>query len=145
MDEYIQTILVPSREHPTSVWFYHWFNLSHRDIDVFFHERPDRTAAKRFFKKLFMSNQCNPIKIVADKLGSYRAVHQELIPDTIHYFSQTNNRAKLSHQTTRVRGMWTFKSVLQAQRFLTYHHPLHCARSMHISIIMLYLTYITWM
>jgi putative transposase len=50
--------------------------------------------------------------------------HRELIPDSIHDTSQyANNRAELSHQPTRVRerGMRRFKSVQQAQRFLTVH------------------------
>jgi len=61
---------------------------------------------------------------VTDKLKSYGVAHRELIPDTIHDTSQyANNRAELSHQPTRVRerGMRRFKSMQQAQRFLTVH------------------------
>ena len=50
--------------------------------------------------------------------------HRELIPDSVHDTSQyANNRAELSHQPTRVRerGMRKFKSVAQAQRFLSVH------------------------
>jgi putative transposase len=62
--------------------------------------------------------------MVTDKLRSYLAAHRELIPDAIHDTSQyANNRAELSHQPTRVRewGMRRFKSVSQAQRFLSAH------------------------
>ncbi len=44
--------------------------------------------------------------------------------DTVHDTSQyANNRAELSHQPTRVResGMRKFKSIAQAQRFLSAH------------------------
>ena len=50
--------------------------------------------------------------------------HLELMPETIHSTKQyENNRAEQSHEVTRVRerGMRKFKSVKQAQRFLTAH------------------------
>ncbi len=97
-------------------------------IDVFLQERRDSQAAKKFFKRLIASNQSNPRKIVTDKLGSYRVAHRELIPDTIHDTSQyANNKAELSHQPTRVRerGMRKFKSVVQAQRFLSAHAEIY--------------------
>jgi len=93
-------------------------------IDVFLQERRDCKAAKRYFKRLITSNQGEPRKIVTDKLGSYRVEHRELIPDMIHDASQyANNRAELSHQPTRVRerGMRKFKSLKQAQQFLSAH------------------------
>ena len=61
---------------------------------------------------------------ITDRLRSYGVAHRELIPDTIHDTSQyANNRAELSHQPTRVRErvMRRFKSMRQAQRFLTVH------------------------
>ena len=84
----------------------------------------DGKAAKRFFKRLLKANRMEPRKIVTDKLRSYGVAHRELIPDTIHDTSQyANNRAELSHQPTRVRErvMRRFKSMQQAQRFLTVH------------------------
>ena len=93
-------------------------------VDVFLQKRRDSQAAKRFFKRLITSNRGNPRKVVTDKLGSYRVAHRDLIPDTIHDTSQyANNRAELSHQPTRVRerGMRKFKSIYQAQRFLSAH------------------------
>ncbi len=65
---------------------------------------------------------------MTDKLRSYRVAHRELIPDTMHDTSQyANNRAELSHQSTRVRerDMRRFKSPLQAQRFLSAHAAVH--------------------
>ncbi len=69
---------------------------------------------------------CNsePRRVVTDKLRSYGVAHRELIPDVAHDTSRyANNRAELSHQPTRVRerGMRRFKSVHQAQRFLSAH------------------------
>jgi len=97
-------------------------------IDVFLQERRDGKAAKRFFKRLLKSNQEKPWKIVTDKLGSYRVAHRELIPDVIHDTSQyANNKAELSHQPTRVRErcMRKFKSMEQAQRFLSAHSEVY--------------------
>ena len=93
-------------------------------VDVFLQKRRDGVAAKRFFKRRLKNHQGEPRKIVTDKLRSYGVAHRELIPDTIHDTSQyANNRAELSHQPTRVRerGMRRFKSVEQAQRFLSAH------------------------
>ena len=61
---------------------------------------------------------------MTDKLRSYGAAHRELIPETIHSAKQyENNRAEQSHEATRVRerGMRRFKSMKQAQRFVTAH------------------------
>ncbi len=93
-------------------------------VDVFLQRRRDGKAAKRFFKRLLKAHRMEPRKIVTDRLRSYEVAHRDLIPDTIHDTSQyANNRAELSHQPTRVRerGMRRFKSVQQAQRFLTVH------------------------
>ncbi len=93
-------------------------------VDVFLQLRRDGAAAKRFFKRLLRSHGGEPRKIVTDKLKSYGVAHRELIPDTIHDTSQyANNRAELSHQSTRVRErvMRRFKSAAQTQRFLATH------------------------
>ena len=93
-------------------------------VDVYLQSRRDGTAAKRFFKRLLKSHHQEPRKIVTDKLRSYGVAHRELIPDTIHDTTRyANNRAELSHQPTRARerGMRRFKSMQQAQRFLTVH------------------------
>ncbi len=93
-------------------------------VDVFLQSRRDGKAAKRFFRRLLKTHRNEPRKIVTDKLRSYGVAHRELIPETIHDTSRyANNRAELSHQPTRVRerGMRRFKSMQQAQRFLTVH------------------------
>jgi putative transposase len=93
-------------------------------VDVFLQPRRDGKAAVRFFKRLLRASGCNPRRIITDKWRSSGVAHRELLPDTIHDTSQyANNRAELSHQPTRVRerGMRRFKSVRQAQRFLSTH------------------------
>jgi len=93
-------------------------------VDVFLQRRRNGTAAKRFFKRLLKTHGNEPRKIVTDKLRSYSVAHRELIPEAIHDTSRyANNKAELSHQPTRVRErvMRRFKSMQQAQRFLTVH------------------------
>jgi len=97
-------------------------------VDVFLQKNRDGAAAKWFFKRLLKKNRCEPRKIVTDKLRSYGVAHRELIPNTIHDTSQyANNRAELSHQPTRVRerGMRKFKSIKQAQCFLSVHAAIY--------------------
>ncbi len=93
-------------------------------VDVFLQAKRDGAAAKRFFKRLLRNHGDEPRKIVTDKLRSYGVAHRELIPDAIHVTERyANNRAEQSHEPTRVRerGMRRFKSVVQAQRFLSAH------------------------
>jgi len=93
-------------------------------VDVYLQAKRDGAAAKRFFKRLLRSHGREPRKIVTDKLRSYPVAHREVMPETIHSTKQyENNRAEQSHETTRVRerGMRKFKSVCQAQRFLSAH------------------------
>jgi putative transposase len=93
-------------------------------IDVYLQKRRDGATAKRFFKRLLRSHGGEPRKIVTDKLRSYPVAHREVTPQAIHVTDQyANNRAEQSHEATRVRerGMRKFKSVGQAQRFVTAH------------------------
>jgi putative transposase len=93
-------------------------------VNVYLQAKRDGTAAKRFFKRLLRNHGGEPRKIVTDNLRSYGVAHRELIPETIHSTQQyENNRAEQSHEATRVRerGMRNFKSVGQAQRFVTAH------------------------
>ena len=93
-------------------------------VDVYLQARRDAAAAKRFFRRLVRSHGGEPRKIVTDKLRSYGVAHRELIPEVIHSTQQyENNRAEQSHEATRVRerGMRRFKSMRQAQGFVTAH------------------------
>lgn len=93
-------------------------------VDVYLQAKRDGAAAKRLFNRLLRFHSGESRKIVTDKLRSYGVAHRELIPETIHSTQQyENNRAKQSHEATRVRerGMRKFKSMKQAQRFLIAH------------------------
>jgi len=93
-------------------------------VDVYLQARRDGAAAKCFFKRLLRSHGGEPRKIVTDKLRSYPVAHREVAPEAIHVTDQyANNRAEQSHEATRVRerGMRRFKSMAQAQRFVTAH------------------------
>ncbi len=93
-------------------------------VDVNLQTTRDGAAAKRFFRRLIRNNGGEPRKIVTDKLRSYGVAQRELIPETIHSTKQyENNRTEQSLEAIRVRerGMRRFKSVRQAQRFVTGH------------------------
>ena len=93
-------------------------------IDVYLQEKRDGATAKRFFRRLLRSHGGEPRKIVTDKLRSYPVAHRALTPEAIHVTDRyANNRAEQSHEAIRVRerGMRRFKSMKQAQRFVTAH------------------------
>ena len=93
-------------------------------VDFYLQAKRDGAAAKRFFERLLRNHGREPRKIVTDKFRSYGVAHRELMPDTIHSTQQyENNRAEQSHEATRVRerGIRKFKSIRQAQRFVTAH------------------------
>ena len=91
---------------------------------VYLQARRDGATAKRFFKRLLRSHGREPREIVMEKLRSYADARRELVPETIHSTTQyENNRAGQLYEATRVRerGMRKFKSIKQAQRFVTAH------------------------
>ena len=93
-------------------------------VDVYLQARRDGAAVNRFFRRLLRSHGSEPRKILTDKLRIYPVAHRELISETIHSTNQyENNRAEQSHETVRVRerGMRKFKSMKQAQRFVSAH------------------------
>jgi putative transposase len=97
-------------------------------VDVYLQTRRNAKAANKFFKRMLVSNKGKPREIRTDKLRSYNVAHRELMPDVIHNSQQyANNKAELSHQPTRVRerGMRKFKSVVQANRFLSAHKEVY--------------------
>jgi putative transposase len=93
-------------------------------VDVYVQAKLDVAAAKRFFKCLLRTHGSRPSKILTDKLRGYPVAHREIIPQAIHVKDRySNNRAEQSHEATRVRerGVRRFKSMGQAQRFVTAH------------------------
>jgi putative transposase len=93
-------------------------------IDILVQSRRDWRAAKRFFRRLLKGQGCAPRRLITDKLRSYAAAHRAVMPSVVHSTEQyENNRAEVSHQPTRQREaqIRRFKSVAQAQRFLSVH------------------------
>jgi len=96
-------------------------------IDILVTKRRDRRAVKRFFRKALKQQGQAPWQLITDKLRSYAAAHREIFPSVVHRTGQyENNRAEASHQPTRQkeRQMRRFKSIVQAQRFLSVHGPI---------------------
>jgi len=68
--------------------------------------------------------------IVTDKLRTYAAAKQKILPDVEHRQSRyLNNRAENSHQSTRVRErqMKRFQSPEHAQRFLSVFESINAS------------------
>ena len=81
----------------------------------------------KFFRKLLKGLAYVPRVIVTDKLKSYPAAQQELLPSVEHrQHRYLNNRVENSHQLTRQRErrMQGFKSPGHGQRFLSAYGPL---------------------
>ncbi|MEZ3183128.1 IS6 family transposase [Streptomyces pimonensis] len=90
-------------------------------LDILVHNRRDKAAAQRFFRRLLKKTRTVPRVIVTDKFRSYGAAHREIMPSVEHRSHKgLNNRAENSHQSTRQRerAMRGFRSVGAAQRFL---------------------------
>ena len=90
-------------------------------LDILVQRRRDKTAAKKFFRKLLKGCRYVPRVIVTDQLKSYEAAKREVLPSVEHrQHRYLNNRAENSHQPTRrrERTMRRFKSAAHAQRFL---------------------------
>lgn len=91
-------------------------------IDVLVQRQRDVRAAMRFLKKLRRKAGKTPRIVVTDKLRSYIKPCSLLLPGAKHVSDKAmNNRAENSHQATRQRErrMRGFKSVTQAQKFLS--------------------------
>ncbi|KUN57773.1 transposase [Streptomyces canus] len=91
-------------------------------LDILVQNRRDKSAARRFLRRLMKKTCAVPRVIVTDKLRSYGAAHREVMPSVEHRQSKyLNNRAENSHQPTRQRerAMKGFRSLGGAQRFLS--------------------------
>jgi transposase-like protein len=63
-----------------------------------------RKAAKKFFRKLLKGLRYVPRVIITDKLRSYSAAKDAVLPSVEHHQQKyQNNRAENSHQPTRLR------------------------------------------
>jgi putative transposase len=96
-------------------------------LDILVQRRRNKQAAKKFFRKLLKGLRYVPRVIITDKLKSYGAAKQEMLPGVEHcQHRYLNNRAENFHQPTRQRErrMQGFKSAGHAQRFLAAYGPI---------------------
>ena len=100
-------------------------------LDILVQRRRNKAAAKKFFRKpgALWAKGCTyvPRVLITDKLGSYEAAKQEVMPNVEHrQHRRLNNRSENSHQPTRQRErtMRRFKSAGHAQRFLSTFGPI---------------------
>ena len=96
-------------------------------LDILMQRRRNTDAAYRFFRKLLKSTGFVPRVIITDKLKSYGAAKKAILKGVEHRQHRgLNNRAENSHRPTRTRErrMGRFKSVGQAQRFLSAFEPI---------------------
>jgi putative transposase len=118
LDEVVVTIA------GTKHWLWRAVDQDGLVLDVLVQSRRDQRAAKRLLRKLLKRQGRAPRVLITDKLASYPAAKQELMPGVEHRRHKgLNNRAENSHQPTRrrERQMKRFKSPGQAQRFLSAH------------------------
>jgi len=117
-------------------WLWRAVDQTGMVLDVLVQRRRDKQAAKRLQRKLLKRQMRPPSVMITDKLASYGAAKREVMPGIEHrQHKRPNNRAENSHQPTRrrERQMKQFKSVGQAQRFLSAHdqinNPFHLRRA----------------
>jgi len=97
-------------------------------LDILVQRRRDTNVAKRLLRKLLKKQMRPPRVMITDKLTSYGAAKQAIMPKVEHrQHKGLNNRAENSHQPTRrrERQMKRFKSSRQAQRFLSAHDQIN--------------------
>jgi putative transposase len=77
-------------------------------VDILVQRRRDKTATKKFFRKLRKGLTDVPRVIVTDRWGRYGAAKREIRPGVEHHQHRyLNNRAENSHQSTRQRHSHT--------------------------------------
>src|SRR5215217_8227033 len=109
-------------------WLWRAVDQTGMMLDVLVQKRRDKRAAKRLLRKLLKRQGRPPRVLVTDKLPSYGAAKQDLVPGVEHRRHKgLNNRAENSHQPPRrrERQMKRFKSPRQAQRFLSSHDQIN--------------------
>src|SRR3712207_4444273 len=112
----------------TRHWLWRAVDQHGRVLDVLVQSRRDKRAAKRLLRKLLKRQMRPPRVLVTDKLASYPAAKEELLPGVEHRRHKgLNDWAENSHQPTRrrERRMKRFKSAGQAQRFLSAHDQIN--------------------
>src|SRR3954454_14701013 len=128
LDEVVITIA--GKKH----WLWRAVDQDGLVLDVLVQSRRDKKAAKRLLRRLLRRQGQPPRVLITDKLASYPAAKEELMPGVEHRRHKgLNNRAENSHQPTRrrERQMKRFKSAGQAQRFLSAHDQINNLFHLH--------------
>lgn len=95
LDEVV--IAIKGKKH----WLWRAVDANGDVLDILVQSWRNKTAALRFFRKLFKT-WGTPRVIVTDKLGSYAAAKAEIAPGIEHrQHKGLNNRAEASHRHTR--------------------------------------------
>src|SRR3954465_778590 len=117
-------LMIGGKKH----WLWRAVDQDGVGLDVLVQSRREKQAAKRLLRKLLKRQTRVPRVMITDKLASYSAAKDEVMPSVEHRRHKgLNNRAENSHQPTRrrERQMKRFKSPGQAQRFLSAHDQIN--------------------
>jgi putative transposase len=104
-------------------WLWRAIDADGDVLDILVQKRRNTKAAKRFFRRL-VGRYGEPRVVVTDKLRSYDKAISSVAPSADHRAHKgLNNPIEVSHRPTRRREkiMGRFKSLRQAQRFLSAH------------------------
>ena len=97
-------------------------------LDIVVQRRRNTKAALRLLRKLLRNQGKKPIRIVTDRLGSYRAALKLLGLEHLQDVGgRKNNRAECSHVPIRRRERKSqkFRSVRNAQKLLSAHGQIY--------------------
>jgi len=97
-------------------------------LDIVVQRRRNTKAALRLLRKLLRNQGKRPIRIVTDRLGSYRAALKLLGLEHLQDVGgRKNNRAECSHVPIRRRERKSqkFRSVRNAQKLLSAHGQIY--------------------
>ena len=85
-------------------------------LDILVQNRRNKAAAITFFRKLLKRCTYVPRVLITDKLGSYEAAKQEVMPSVEHRrHKRLNNRAENSHHLSAARAEAAAPSVWLCQ------------------------------
>ena len=78
-------------------------------LDILVQNKRDKKAAKKFFRKLLKGLRYVPRVIITDKLRSYSAAKDALLPSVEHHqrHCQLNFLKRLDHQLRPARALWS--------------------------------------
>jgi putative transposase len=116
-------VSIKGRKH----WLWRAVDANGYVLDALVQTRRNKKAALRLMRRLLKEQAIAPRVMITDKLRSYGAARNELMPGVEHRSHKgLNNRAENSHLAVRrrERTMKRFKSIRQCQRFVSIHGPI---------------------